>query len=40
MPFRLTPNMVDAFGISGVEGVFKRSCEVTNSLLNFFFSIL
>ena len=27
--FRLTPNMVDAMGITGVEGVFRRSCELT-----------
>lgn len=28
VPFRLTPNMVDAFGITGHEGVFRRVCEV------------
>ncbi len=25
--FRLTPNLVSAFGLSGVEGVFRGSCE-------------
>ena len=29
VPFRLTQNMVDAFGVAGLEGVFRRSCEVT-----------
>lgn len=33
VPFRLTHNMVDAFGITGVEGTFRKSCEVTLSLL-------
>ena len=28
VPFRLTPNLVDAFGISGVEGTFRCTCEV------------
>ncbi|KAJ3103331.1 hypothetical protein HDU97_010236 [Phlyctochytrium planicorne] len=27
VPFRLTQNMVDAFGVSGTEGVFKKACE-------------
>ncbi|KAI8840920.1 hypothetical protein BC829DRAFT_16893 [Chytridium lagenaria] len=27
VPFRLTHNMVDAFGISGTEGVFRKACE-------------
>ena len=27
VPFRLTPNLVDALGISGVEGLFRRSSE-------------
>jgi len=27
--FRLTQNMEDAMGITGVEGVFRKSCEVT-----------
>ena len=29
VPFRLTQNLVDGFGASGVEGVFRKSCEVT-----------
>lgn len=33
VPFRLTNNMVDAFGVTGVEGTFRKSCEVTLSLL-------
>lgn len=33
VPFRLTRNMVDAFGITGVEGTFRKSCEVTLTLL-------
>lgn len=33
VPFRLTPNMVDAFGISGVEGLFRRSSEVCMGVL-------
>ena len=27
MPFRLTANFIDAFGVSGVEGVFRSTCE-------------
>ena len=30
---RLTPNMVDAFGLSGYEGVFRRVCKVTMDVL-------
>lgn len=26
VPFRLTQNMVDAFGVEGVEGPFSASC--------------
>ena len=33
VPFRLTQNMVDAMGISGVDGIFRITCEVTGSLL-------
>uniref|UniRef100_A0AAV1TA85 Serine/threonine-protein kinase ATR n=1 Tax=Peronospora matthiolae TaxID=2874970 RepID=A0AAV1TA85_9STRA len=33
VPFRLTPNIVDAFGITGYEGVFRRVSEVTLHLL-------
>jgi len=29
VPFRLTPNMVDALGLTGYEGVFRRVCEIT-----------
>ncbi|KAG0225937.1 serine/threonine-protein kinase M1 [Actinomortierella wolfii] len=32
VPFRLTHNMVDAFGISGCDGVFRKTCEVTLSV--------
>jgi serine/threonine-protein kinase ATR len=28
-PFRLTPNMIDALGVTGAEGVFRRACELT-----------
>ncbi|KAL5033391.1 hypothetical protein BDV3_000378 [Batrachochytrium dendrobatidis] len=33
VPFRLTHNMVDAFGLSGTEGVFRKSCELTLKVL-------
>eukprot|EP00043_Microstomoeca_roanoka_P020156 m.239200 g.239200 ORF g.239200 m.239200 type:complete len:1001 (-) comp17118_c1_seq9:1951-4953(-) len=33
VPFRLTHNMVDALGFTGVEGVFRRTCEVTLHVL-------
>ncbi|KAI8902434.1 hypothetical protein BC833DRAFT_639508 [Globomyces pollinis-pini] len=33
VPFRLTHNMVDAFGISGIEGSFRKSCEVSLRVL-------
>jgi hypothetical protein len=29
VPFRLTQNLVDGFGASGYEGVFRKSCEIT-----------
>ena len=29
VPFRLTRDIVDGFGISGVEGIFRKSCEHT-----------
>ena len=29
VPFRLTRDMVDAMGISGVEGAFRRCCDFT-----------
>ncbi|CAJ0571385.1 unnamed protein product, partial [Mesorhabditis spiculigera] len=31
VPFRLTRNMVDGFGPTGVEGAFRKSCETTMS---------
>ncbi|KAG2733185.1 hypothetical protein G9P44_004175 [Scheffersomyces stipitis] len=33
VPFRLTRDIVDGFGSTGVEGVFKRSCEHTFRVL-------
>jgi serine/threonine-protein kinase ATR len=33
VPFRLTHNMVDAMGVYGYEGPFRRCCEITLSLL-------
>ena len=33
VPFRLTHNMVDAFGVYGVEGPFRRSAECTAKVL-------
>ncbi|CAE6443988.1 unnamed protein product [Rhizoctonia solani] len=33
VPFRLTANMVDGFGVTGVEGAFRAACEVTMHLL-------
>lgn len=33
VPFRLTQNMVDAMGITGIEGTFRITCEVTGQLL-------
>ena len=33
VPFRLTQNVVDAFGVAGIEGVFRRTCEATMSVL-------
>lgn len=32
VPFRLTQNMVEAMGPLGIEGVFRRSCEITMNL--------
>jgi Phosphatidylinositol 3- and 4-kinase len=29
VPFRLTQNMIDAFGVSGHEGAFRRACEIS-----------
>eukprot|EP00963_Diacronema_lutheri_P004971 scaffold363_cov331-Pavlova_lutheri.AAC.92 len=33
VPFRLTQNVVDGFGISGVEGSFTRMCEIALNVL-------
>jgi serine/threonine-protein kinase ATR len=33
VPFRLTQSMVEAMGILGTEGSFRKCCEVTMSLL-------
>ncbi|XP_052867560.1 serine/threonine-protein kinase ATM [Anopheles cruzii] len=33
IPFRLTRDLVDGMGISGVEGVFKKACEKTMEVL-------
>jgi serine/threonine-protein kinase ATR len=29
VPFRMTQNVVDCFGVSGVEGGFRRAAEIT-----------
>ena len=33
VPFRLTHNMVDAFGAYGVDGPFRKACELTLAML-------
>jgi serine/threonine-protein kinase ATR len=33
VPFRLTQNMIDGLGVTGVEGAFRIACEVTLQLL-------
>ncbi|PWN38433.1 uncharacterized protein FA14DRAFT_118905 [Meira miltonrushii] len=33
VPFRLTQNLVDALGITGVEGVFRKAAEITMNIL-------
>ncbi|GAA5821356.1 hypothetical protein JCM3770_006348 [Rhodotorula araucariae] len=33
VPFRLTQNLIDGFGMSGVDGVFRRCCEETLRVL-------
>ena len=33
VPFRLTHNMIDAFGAYGYDGPFRKSCELTASIL-------
>lgn len=33
VPFRLTPNLEEAMGVLGYEGSFRKSCELTMSLI-------
>ncbi|KIY53078.1 hypothetical protein FISHEDRAFT_34031 [Fistulina hepatica ATCC 64428] len=33
VPFRLTQNLIDGLGVTGIEGVFRIACEVTFQLL-------
>jgi len=33
VPFRLTRDIIDGMGITGVEGVFRRCCEKTLSVM-------
>lgn len=33
VPFRLTRDMVAAFGVSGVDGIFRKACEDTMEVL-------
>lgn len=33
VPFRLTRDIIDGMGVSGVEGVFRKACERTVELL-------
>lgn len=33
VPFRLTPNTVQAMGVTGYEGAFRRTCETTLSII-------
>ncbi|CAA3003480.1 Serine threonine- kinase ATM, partial [Olea europaea subsp. europaea] len=33
IPFRLTRDIVDGMGVTGVEGVFRRCCEETLSVM-------
>jgi serine/threonine-protein kinase ATR len=33
VPFRLTHNMVDALGVAGVEGVFRKAAEIAMTIL-------
>ncbi|KAJ9077216.1 hypothetical protein DSO57_1018908 [Entomophthora muscae] len=33
VPFRLTSNMIHALGVTGYEGTFRKSCEVTMKIL-------
>ena len=36
VPFRLTPNMIDAMGAYGYEGPFRRSCELSLAIVRQF----
>lgn len=33
VPFRMTHNMVDALGVTGIEGAFRKTCEITLRIL-------
>ena len=33
VPFRLTPNLVDAMGILGYHGTFTKTCEITLTVM-------
>ena len=33
VPFRLTANVIDGFGLTGIEGVYRTSCEVTMKVM-------
>ncbi|XP_074597916.1 serine/threonine-protein kinase atr-like isoform X2 [Brevipalpus obovatus] len=33
VPFRLTPNTIQAMGVTGYEGAFRRTCETTLSIM-------
>ena len=33
VPFRLTANIIDGLGLTGIEGVYRRSCEVTMGVM-------
>lgn len=33
VPFRLTRDIIDGMGVTGVEGVFRRCCEKTLSVM-------
>ena len=33
VPFRLTQNIIDGFGVTGVEGVYRTSCQLAMRIL-------
>ena len=33
VPFRLTQNLVDAMGVTGIEGVFRKASEISMGIL-------